>query len=99
MTADYKTTTHVNTVHRTRQSEKPKNDRADMEELAKPADDNISTHVPKVQQTRHSEKPLSLVKILCFLMYGFCHTVAFAVVTLVIIRIACVFFKSVFMEV
>ena len=82
--------------HHLRSKNKPTNDRAEMVDLTRTAD---SPHVQTKQQTRQSEKPLSLVEILCFLMYGFCHTLAFAVVTLVIARIAWVFFKPVFMQV
>lgn len=82
--------------HHLRSKNKPTNDRAEMVDLTRTAD---SPHVQTKQQTRQSEKPLSLVEILCFLMYGFCHTVAFAVVTLVIARIAWVFFRPVSMEV
>lgn len=38
MAADHNTTTRVQTVQRTTKSEKPKYDRAKMEELAKAAD-------------------------------------------------------------
>lgn len=83
-------------LHHLRYKNKPTNDRAEMVDLTRTAD---SPHVQTKQHTRQSEKPLSLVEILCFLMYGFCHTVAFAVVTLVIARIAWVFFRPVSMEV
>lgn len=83
-------------LHHLRYKNKSTNDRAEMVDLTRTAD---SPHVQTKQQTRQSEKPLSLVEILCFLMYGFCHTVAFAVVTLVIARIAWVFFRPVSMEV
>lgn len=39
MAADHNTTTRMQTVQRTTTSEKPKYDRAKMEELAKAADD------------------------------------------------------------
>lgn len=83
-------------LHHLRYKNKPTNDRTEMEDLTLTAD---SPHVHTEHQTRQTEKPLSLVEILCFLVYGFCHTVAFAVVTLVIARIAWVFFRPVSMEV
>lgn len=77
--------------HHLRCKNNQKNDRAEMKELTTATD---SAHAQRVQQ-----KLLSLVEVSCFLMYGFCHTVAFAIVTLVITRIAWVFFRPVSMEV
>uniref|UniRef100_K1QYQ8 Uncharacterized protein n=1 Tax=Magallana gigas TaxID=29159 RepID=K1QYQ8_MAGGI len=85
--------------HHLRSKNKPTNDRAEIQELTNTVEARTSAQLQTEQQPRQLERPLSLVEILCFLMYGFCHTVAFAVVTLVIARIAWVFFRPVSMEV
>ena len=68
----------------------------EMEELTV-SGSSAPAHAQTSSSTIHSKKQMSIIEMCVCLLYGVCHTVAFAVVTLVIVRIIWVFFRPVSM--